>query len=104
MPRVVYTNEDGFKEIREVPNNLSPSDYYMGILIGPPDLSSVTKNKMKLRLLNNALVDAKLIQWPDLAGQRHKLTEIVSRLWQKTEDRRHIKYKILVIYQRDYLW
>lgn len=102
MTKVIYTSPEGLKEIRDVPNTLSTKDYYLGILIGPPDLSSLPIDKSKLRELNHALVDADLIQWPDLSGQRYKLVEIISKIWPKPEKQRDMKYKILVIYQQDY--
>ena len=104
MTRVIYNSTEGLKEVRDVPNTLSTNDYHLGILIGPPDLSSLPIDKKKLLELNHALVDAGLLQWPDLSGQRHKLVGIISKIWDNPEKQRDMKFKILVIYQRDYLF
>jgi hypothetical protein len=104
MSKVIYTTDEGLKEVRDVPNTLATKDYHLGILIGPPDLSSLKLDKKKLRELNHALVDAGLLQWPDLSGQRHRLVGIISKIWDKPERQRDMKLKILVIYQQDYFF
>jgi hypothetical protein len=101
MPKVIYTTDDGLKEVRIVPNGLSTSSYHMGILIGPPELDHLELDKESLLKLNHALVEAGFLRWPDLSGQRHRIMEIVARLV-PPEEQRQLRNKILAIYQQAY--
>lgn len=107
MSRVIYTTKEGFQEIREVPNGLSISDYDKGITIGPPDLRELGylfKLEQDILIkLNHALVREGFIQWPDLSGQRHKLTRIVAGIVADSVLQRNLKYRILMIYQQAYV-
>lgn len=77
---MVYTNEEGFKEIRRVPDNASYLDYPYGALVGPPDLSELGLTAKKAKELNHALVDANLVSLRLLGGKRIELIRIIERV------------------------
>lgn len=97
---VVYTTEDGFKEIRRVPENASYMDYGYGALVGPPDLSGLNLGKRKTKELNNTLVDAQLVNLESLDGKR----AILSRLLEPIVGKNKVTYfrnLIVYLYQRE---
>src|SRR5574341_2154527 len=102
LERVIYT-EGGMKEVRKVPQGASPLDYNQGILVGPPDLSGLPLSKEAVILLNNALVDAGLVSYPDLNGKRALLLQIVQGLPDvSVAQATSLRFEILGLYQQDY--
>lgn len=101
LQKVIYTDKDGWKQVRLVPNDLSPLEYYQGILIGPPDLSSLSLDGDTLRALNNALVEAELITFEDLNGRRADLFKIAVQTCGE-QAALAVRYQVLGIYQRDW--
>lgn len=100
---VVYTNSEGMKEFRKVPNTLQPSEYNKGILVGPPDLTKLDLPSETTLTLNNALVDAGYVNYVSLAGRRRNLLLLLqSTLGISEEDARQLRNKITGLYQKDY--
>lgn len=86
-----------------MPQGASPFEYCQGLLVGPPDLSVLNLPEETITLLNNALVDAGLISFPDLNGNRAKLLRIVQGLPSVDEKQAvSLRFEILGLYQRDY--
>ena len=102
MPFVVYVDRRGFKQIREVAAGTMPNDYHCGVVIGPPDLSTVGLSLMKTKALNNLLVDAMLIEYVDLRGNRPVLMAILKKFVNDKKDLRGLRDKVLAIYQQAY--
>ena len=97
---VVYTNNIGLEEVRRVPNGLQPKDYDKGILIGPPDISSLKLKRSELVKLNHALIDAEFLNYRDLTGKRGQLLRILREVTGK-EDVRELRTQLLILYQRE---
>lgn len=78
---VDYTDKRGWKQLREVPDGLlTTDDYSKGILVGPPDCSSLPLSSEKQRLLNNLLFEAGMVEYANIKGRRRELLDIVQRL------------------------
>ena len=100
---VTYTNQEGMKEIRRVPQDSSPLDYHTGILVGPPDFSGLQLEQKIILILNNALVDAGLVSYPDLNGKRAQLLRIVQELpGVDAAQATSLRFELLGLYQRDW--
>lgn len=100
--KVVYTNREGFSEVREVPNGLPSKDYDKGILIGPPDLSPLKLKKEDRIKLTNALVKEGFLSWKDFSGRRHVLMTILGTIVPDRSKKIELRNKIFEIYQKDY--
>lgn len=74
---VVYTSREGLKEFRKVPKTLHPTEYFKGVLVGPPDMSDLELSSKDTLTINNALVDAGYVNYTSLAGRRRSLLELV---------------------------
>lgn len=75
---VDYTDKRGWKQLREVPNGLlTTDDYSKGILIGPPDLSSLPLSDKQQRLLNNLLFGAGMYEYPNIKSRRRELLDMI---------------------------
>lgn len=102
MAVVKYTNTKGYKQYREVPDNTDESDFGKGILIGPPDLSSVPLSEFKRRQLNNILFSMGLLTYKQLSGNRGRLvTELVKDFKMSKKDAALIRNWIVSIYQNE---
>lgn len=100
---VVYTTNQGWLEFRKVPHNLHPADYYKGLLVGPPDLTSLGLSEEDTLALNNALVGAGYADYKSLAGRRLNLLRLVeSTLGISEEEAVKIRLQIIGLYQKDY--
>lgn len=99
---VIYTTDDGFREIRKVPEGIPVSEYNTGIFIGPPDLSDLKVNKNDLRKINNMLVDHQWISLPNLNGKRAELLRQLENLGHVPDKARKLRSAIIRIYQIDY--
>lgn len=98
---VVYISTEGWKEVRVAPKDTHPSDYNKGVLIGPPDISFLKIKSAEKKALNNALVDAKFIAYPDLKGRRAELLRIIAREVTSVEAYK-IRLQLIGAYQQDY--
>lgn len=86
-----------------MPHGLSPLEYHQGILVGPPDFSGLPLSEEMIRLLNNTLVDAGLVSYPDLNGKRLNLLRIVQGLpGVDSAQATSLRLEILGLYQKDY--
>jgi hypothetical protein len=100
---VLYNGaKNGWLEIREVPNGTLPKDYSKGVLIGPPDLSEMELEDKQAKELNNSLVNAGLVEYQDLRGNRIKLIEIIRQVFGNVDNIKQIRNTILGIYQKAY--
>ena len=101
METVIYTNAQGLKEVRRVPQGLPPSGYSRGVLVGPPDLSSVGLEMSALVSLNNRLVDLGLITYDDLRGNRADFVRAVKEALGDRQDTAYVVKCVLSVYQRE---
>lgn len=100
---VVYTNKEGYKEVRKVPKDVSPTTYDEGIFVGPPDITGLGLKKKDKLVLNNALVEVGYLDFPSLSSERANLLRLIKdRLKVSDEEARKIRWDILHIYQRDF--
>lgn len=103
LQRVVYTNKQDWKEIRLVDQDSNPSEYGQGILVGPPDLTDLKIKAAKKRLLNNRLVSANMITFPDLNARRRELLILIREtLGLDDQEASKIRRELIGIYQRDF--
>lgn len=70
MKRVTYTDADGRKWVTLIPDDAPDSHASMGIIIGPPDLSSLEYPEPVAIRLHNALVDRDVLTWDDFRRNR----------------------------------
>lgn len=102
MAKVVeYTNTQGFKEFRVVPDAATPSDYRKGALAGPPDLSDLDLSYEERKKLQNLLVDADMKDYGMLKGRRGELVNILKQV-RPQEDVRPLRNAVLALYQQAY--
>lgn len=97
---VIYTNLDGTREVRRVPDGL-PTQDLEGVFVGPPDLFELPLNEDTIKTLNNRLVEADFITYEDLQGKRRHLLELVQSI-EQIEDPNFIRREVIRIYQREY--
>lgn len=104
MKRVVYTNSDGFKEVRIVPDNTTANRYQMGVKAGPPDLEELDLSKDDRRKLNNALVEAGFIELEDTNLRRAELLRLIEKtLKVSVLEAKYLRLNILGVFQRQVL-
>lgn len=97
--RVVYTDNDGLKWVMEVLEETPKEDWgNTGILLGPPDLTSLGLTKKKRIELQNELVSHNWIQAPDLRGRKRELIQLIKKMNLPNSLVRHV----LSIYQYAY--
>lgn len=101
---VIYNDpKTNYKEFRKVPHSLQPSDYDRGVLVGPPDLTTLSLEEDKALALNNALVDAGFSDFESLSGRRADLLRLVQIVLDLSLDEaRQMKHDLLVLYTRDF--
>lgn len=88
MPLVLYTDQDEYIQVLEVPANLvDESKIRYGIPQGPPDLINVTNDPEKRRLLNNALAKAFIYDYESMNGRRQEVFGFVRDIFGETEAR-----------------
>jgi hypothetical protein len=100
MMRVNYTQKNGFKQIREVPANVTnEQEYSRGIFIGPPDLSGLGLPLEQTKQLNNWLVDQELVEFSALGrpGNYDKLLAGIRAVTGKAD--KELMVRVLIIYQ-----
>lgn len=95
---VTYTQKNGFKQVREVPANLTDEkDYSRGILVGPPDLSDLRLPLEKERALNNLLVERNLATFAAAQRNRNQLMDVIKEIYGLKDKDKMIE--LLIIYQ-----
>lgn len=101
---VIYTNSDGWKEFRKIPQNLHPADYHKGLLVGPPDINELKLSDKDALALNNALVDAGYVNYKSLVGRRLNLLRLVKSTLGISDEKKALKLrlKLIGLYQKDY--
>lgn len=98
--QVVYTNNQGWREVRKVPSGTPEREYGTGILVGPPDLSDIGEDAKDI---NNLLVDHGMITFKDFDVKRAYLLRLLQeRLGMNEQKAREMRNSILSIYQQDY--
>jgi len=103
MPAVVYTTEDGWKQVRIVPKRASARDYGKGVLVGPPDLlelQTIGLSVEEIRQINNALVEAGIVNYESLKGNRGMLVSILREIVGQ-ENVSSVRNYILYIFERE---
>lgn len=99
---VIYTNSNGFKELRKVPNGTLPADYSKGILLGPPDLDELAITKKQKLKLNNALVEIGFASYKDIGARRADLIRIIQDVLAfNATQARELRNQVLLIYQKE---
>ena len=100
----IYTNKDGWKEVRLVPEDLPESQWYKGLLFGPPDLSDLFEDQDMVREVNNRLVDAGLYDYETLQEKRHMIMRILADLGITDEMERKVhRNRIIIKYQQEFI-
>jgi hypothetical protein len=100
----IYTNKDGWKEARLVPEDLPEEKWNRGLLIGPPDLRGVWEDEEIVRMINNALVDAGFYDYHNLMGKRHEISKVLNKTDLTDEDKLVVRNRILLVYQQDLIF
>lgn len=104
MAIVTYTNEQGLKKVVEVPYNLvDKTQYRHGILLGPPDLSSIGLNSENTRLLNDALCDLGILDYATMSGRRHQALEAIKTFVFDDQQAKEILGSLIALYQQESL-
>lgn len=98
---VDYTDKRGWKQLREVPDGLlTTDDYSKGILVGPPDLSSLPLSGERQRLLNNLLFEAGMYEYPNIKSRRRELLDITRRISGRRDT--DLLKQIIALYQHQF--
>lgn len=101
MPDVKYVDEQGFAWLKRVKDKTVPTMYRRGITIGPPDLSSLSLEQDELKRLQNALVDAYLVNAELIRGNVTQLHNVIKGALPHKNTRELVK-QVKVIYQQEY--
>jgi len=99
MPQVIYTNDEGYKEVRWVPEHATPAQYQWGVVLGPPDLSSLDLPETKRREVSNRLAEAGIFDLVTLVGRRGELVRILEVVG--VGDVSGVRNAIIGLYQAD---
>lgn len=105
MPYVVYTTNEGWEQVREVPKSASAHEYGMGVLVGPPDLHPLMEEGLEksiVRQINNALVKEGLLTYREMKGNRETLLRILREYIKDEETVKRVRNRILSLYQQEY--
>lgn len=100
MPLVLYTDQDEYVQVLEVPANLvDESKIRHGIPQGPPDLISIVADPDQRRKLNNALANAFIYDYESMNGRRHEVRSIIRQIFDE-EQARSIFVGLVGVYQQ----
>lgn len=100
MKKISYTNDEGLKQVVEVPTDIIDETLYRhGIHLGPPDLSALNLDQERRIALNNLLCDAEIIDYQSLSGRRHEVVEKMKQLGIPDQDAKHLMVALVAIYQ-----
>lgn len=103
MTQIVYTTDEGFKYLIEVPDGLkNPKMYRHGVRIGPPELTDLGLDEDTERILSNTLCDRQLYDYQSLNGRRGEVQTIlqdVLKLGDRAQARDMLR-SLIGIYQR----
>lgn len=100
---IIYTNEEGYKQVRIVPQNTATSDYYMGVLVGPPDLLALSRlglSQKQIKELNNRLAEEGLVDYASIKGRRSDMLKVI-RLVVEADRVRAVRDTLYRLYQMD---
>jgi hypothetical protein len=100
MPDVKYIDNNGFAWLKRVKDGAKPEQYYRGIFIGPPDLRELNLPEEDLKILQEALVDAWLVNAELLRGSANRLRAVVKHALPQ-QDTRALVRGIKSVMQRE---
>lgn len=98
---VVYTNSQGYKEFRKVPNGYSPIMYDQGIVVGPPSLDSLAVSKKHKTSINNWLVDHGIVEYSNLSGNKKALLDFIVGLGYSGTKATVLRNEVILTYQKE---
>lgn len=101
MPDVKYIDAEGYAWLKRVRDTAKPNLYGRGVTIGPPDLAELGLPEDELKVLQEALVDAWLVNAPLIRGSAAHLYTVVQQALPR-RDTAHLVQHIKSIYQRAY--
>ena len=84
-------------QIREVPKGTDQEQYKYGIVIGPPDLSSLGHSPEITKKLNNGLVKSGIVCYEDTKGRRGTILDLIAKTTGK-KDKEALK-QLLILFQ-----
>jgi len=100
MARVVYTDNDEYRWVVEVPDTLVDKEQYQyGIVLGPPTLELLQLNKELERKLSNALCDAGIYDYATMSSTRQTVLELIRQILPDA-DARDVLRTLIGIYQQ----
>lgn len=79
MPKVQYTDDDGYMYLVRVPDNAKPYQYSKGIFLGPPDLKEIGLPEEDEKKLRKELVESELVSAQTIRGSNQVLYRTVRR-------------------------
>ncbi len=100
MPDVKYVDEDGYTWLKRVTERAKPEHYNRGITIGPPDLSELDLTQDERKVLQEGLVNSRLVNAELVHGSRNHLFNVVKAALPKRNTKAVIRH-ILSIMKRD---
>jgi hypothetical protein len=101
MKEVVYTDTKGFSWLVRVNDSTQPKDYRSGIRVGPPDLSGLHLPEEQIKVLQNRLVEASLVNAELIRGSVSKLHNLVKNTL-PTAPTKEVVRAIKAIYQKEF--
>ena len=101
MPDVKYIDADGYAYLKRVRDVSKPAQYGRGITIGPPDLAETGLPEDELKVLQEALVDAWLVNAPLIRGSARQLYAVIQQALPRRNTRGLVQ-AVKSIYQKDY--
>ncbi|HMN10739.1 MAG TPA: hypothetical protein PKD55_00270 [Bellilinea sp.] len=99
MGEVIYTNDDNYIEVRWVPDYAQPEQYQWGVLLGPPDLTSLDLPEEQVREVNNRLATAMIYDLHTLTGRRGELVRILEDVG--VDDVSAARNAVISLYQQE---
>jgi hypothetical protein len=100
MPDVKYIDANGYASLRRVREGTQPDHYSRGVTLGPPDLT-LPLSEDEIKRLQEALVDAWLVNAELIRGSSRMLYDTVKKTLPKKDAKLLVRY-IKSIYQNAY--
>lgn len=98
---VVYTDNENLTWAVVVPVGTPEEDYQTGIVLGPPDLSSLDLQQSQRERLQKALVEAGFYNAPQLMGKRQEFNKLLKSLGLPDTYYRNVLHLYQVAYYGD---
>lgn len=99
---VKYKDYEGYAWLVNVDDTTMPEDYDKGIIVGPPPLlTCIDLDEDELKVLQEALVDAYLVNAAYINGSADKLYNVVKNALPNKNTRQLVR-EIKSVYQLDY--